>query len=110
MEELAAAERFADASPDVVQAVVEGAGAFAAGEWAPLNRKGDTEGARIVEGKVVLPEGFAQAYRDFVDAGWNAVSAPEEFGGQGLPSRLRLQRWNASAAPTWASRCCRCSR
>ncbi|WP_454796429.1 acyl-CoA dehydrogenase [Novosphingobium lindaniclasticum] len=90
MEEIAAAERFADASPDVVQAVVEGAGTFAAGEWAPLNRKGDTEGARIVEGKVVLPEGFAQAYRDFVDAGWNAVSAPEEFGGQGLPLSLAV--------------------
>jgi alkylation response protein AidB-like acyl-CoA dehydrogenase len=74
----------------VVEAVVEGAGQFAAGEWAPLNRKGDTEGARIVDGKVVLPDGFAQAYADFVEAGWNSISAPEEFGGQALPQSLAV--------------------
>ncbi len=89
-EELARHPRFAAASDDVVQAVVEGAGAFAAGEWAPLNRKGDIEGARIEHGKVLLPQGFEQAYRDFVAAGWNSIAAPEEFGGQGLPQALAV--------------------
>jgi alkylation response protein AidB-like acyl-CoA dehydrogenase len=90
LDELAAHERFSAASPDLVEAIVEGAGAFAAGEWAPLNRKGDTEGARLSDGRVVLPDGFAQAYRAFVDAGWNAIAAPEEFGGQGLPLSLAM--------------------
>ena len=90
LDALAETERFAAASPDVVEAVVEGAGQFAAGEWAPLNRKGDIEGARIVDGKVVLPDGFAQAYADFVEAGWNSISAPEEFGGQALPQSLAV--------------------
>ncbi|MGH6746146.1 acyl-CoA dehydrogenase [Novosphingobium sp.] len=90
LDELAAHERFSAASPDLVEAIVEGAGAFAAGEWAPLNRKGDTEGARLSNGRVVLPDGFAQAYRAFVDAGWNAIAAPEEFGGQGLPLSLAM--------------------
>lgn len=86
--ELAAHERFAAASPDLVEAVVEGIGQFAAGEFAPLNRIGDTEGAKLIDGAVRLPEGYAAAYRAYVEQGWNAVAGPEEFGGQGLPFTL----------------------
>ena len=86
--ELAAHDRFAAASPDVVEAIAEGIGAFAAGEFAPLNRLGDTEGATLANGKVTLPAGFREAYRDFVAQGWNSISGPEEFGGQGLPFSL----------------------
>ncbi len=90
IEELAQHERFAAATPDMVEAIAEGIGAFAAGEWAPLNRIGDIEGARIADGKVSLPDGFAQTYRAYVEAGWNAIAAPERFGGQGLPFSLSL--------------------
>ncbi|HKX79411.1 MAG TPA: acyl-CoA dehydrogenase family protein [Novosphingobium sp.] len=76
--------------PDMVSAIVEGIGAFAASEWAPLNRIGDCEGARLGDGKVMLPKGFAAAYRAYVDAGWNGIAAPEEFGGQGLPFSLGI--------------------
>ncbi|HMP55732.1 MAG TPA: acyl-CoA dehydrogenase [Novosphingobium sp.] len=85
---LAAHNRFADASPDMVAAIVEGVGQFAAGVWAPLNRIGDKQGARAEAGVVTLPDGFAQAYRAYVEAGWNAISGPVEYGGQGLPSCL----------------------
>ncbi len=85
IEELAAHDRFTAASPDLVEAIVEGIGAFAAGEWAPLHRIGDTQGASIADGVVTLPAGFAEAYRGYAAAGWNAVAGPEEFGGQGLP-------------------------
>jgi alkylation response protein AidB-like acyl-CoA dehydrogenase len=85
---LAESARFAAASPDMVKAIAEGIGSFAAGVWAPLNRIGDREAARLSDGVVVLPDGFAQAYRNFVDAGWNAVAGPEDFGGQGLPFSL----------------------
>jgi alkylation response protein AidB-like acyl-CoA dehydrogenase len=73
---------------DLVDAIIEGAGAFAAGEYAPLNRIGDEEGARWDDGKVVMPEGFRAAYQAFVQSGWGSVNAPEAFGGQGLPYAL----------------------
>lgn len=88
IEELAASERFAAAEPDMVEAIVDGIGTFAAGEWSPLNRIGDTEGAQLQNGVVRLPDGFAEAYQAYVEQGWNAISAPVEFGGQGLPSVL----------------------
>ncbi|MET0180036.1 MAG: acyl-CoA dehydrogenase [Novosphingobium sp.] len=86
--ELAAHDRFATASDDVVEAIVAGIGDFAAGEFAPLNRIGDLEGARLANGVVTLPAGFREAYQAFVAQGWNAVSGPERFGGQGLPFSL----------------------
>ncbi|MDR2857066.1 MAG: acyl-CoA dehydrogenase [Novosphingobium sp.] len=86
--ELAAHPRFAAAGPDIVAAVVQGIGDFAQGVWAPLNRIGDTEGARLEQGAVRHPAGYAEAYHGFVAAGWGAVSAPGEFGGQGLPFSL----------------------
>ncbi len=88
IEELAAHERFAAASPDMVQAIVEGIGQFAAGEWAPLNRKGDAEGAKLANGVVSLPDGFAAAYHHYVEQGWNAIAGDVEFGGQGMPFTL----------------------
>ena len=86
--ELARHDRFAAASDDVVQAIAEGIAAFAEGEWAPLNRLGDTEGATLANGTVTLPKGFREAYRHFVEQGWNSISGPEDFGGQGLPFSL----------------------
>ncbi|WP_374530049.1 acyl-CoA dehydrogenase [Novosphingobium sp.] len=88
IEEIAAHPRFAAASPDMVEAIVEGIGAFAAGEWAPLNRKGDLEGAVLANGRVTLPDGFEAAYRAYVEQGWNAIAGDERFGGQGLPFTL----------------------
>jgi alkylation response protein AidB-like acyl-CoA dehydrogenase len=73
---------------DLVEAIVEGIGAFAAGEWAPLNRIGDTQGAKLVDGVVTLPIGFAEAYSAYVAQGWNAIAGPEAFGGQALPFSL----------------------
>ncbi len=86
--ELAEHDRFAAATPDLVEAFVEGIGAFAAGEFAPLNRIGDVEGATLANGTVTLPAGFAEAYRGYVGQGWNSTAADPEFGGQGLPFSL----------------------
>lgn len=88
--ELATHERFAAAEPDMVEAIAQGIGALAAGEWAPLNRVGDVERARLVEGKVILPAGFAEAYAAYAQQGWNAISGPVEYGGQGLPYTLAI--------------------
>ncbi|WP_420381104.1 acyl-CoA dehydrogenase family protein [Novosphingobium sp.] len=86
--DIAAHARFADATPDLVAAIAEGIGQLAAGEWAPLARIGDTQGAKWDNGEVHLPDGFRAAYADFVAQGWNSIAGPVEFGGQGLPFTL----------------------
>ena len=88
IEELAQSEKFAAAEADMVEAIVDGVGQFAAGEFAPLNRAGDLEGAKLENGVVRLPDGFAEAYGHYVEQGWNAIASPEAFGGQGLPFTL----------------------
>jgi 3-(methylthio)propanoyl-CoA dehydrogenase len=89
IDELAADARYAAASPDVVDAVLEGVGQFAAGEWAPLNREGDTVGAKWTPEGVHMPESFIKAYHDYVDGGWGTIGVPEEWGGQGLPFAIQ---------------------
>jgi alkylation response protein AidB-like acyl-CoA dehydrogenase len=86
---LAATDRFAAASDDVVDAVLEGIGQFAAGEWGPLARAGDTVGAKWTPEGVTMPAGYAQAYRDYVEGGWGTIGVAEAFGGQGLPFAIQ---------------------
>jgi 3-(methylsulfanyl)propanoyl-CoA dehydrogenase len=85
MDELAGHNQFAEATPDLVDAILEGAGQFAAGEFAPLNRVGDEVGAKWSAEGVTLPPGFREAYRFYVEGGWGTLAGPPEQGGQGLP-------------------------
>ena len=84
------ARAFPDLDEDTVDAVLEAAGAFAESELAPLNRRGDIEGARYENGRVTAAPGFAEAYKAFAGGGWNSLSADPAFGGQGLSKALEL--------------------
>lgn len=76
------------ADVEMARAVLEGAAQYAEGQFAPLDRIGDTVGARWDNGRVTMPDGFKAAWRAFVDGGWMTLAAPEEYGGQGLPTAL----------------------
>jgi len=77
---------FANATPDLIEAILEEAGKFAAEVLQPLNRIGDEVGCkRNDDGSVTTPPGFKEAYQQFVEAGWPTLTGPEEYGGQGLP-------------------------
>ncbi len=106
IEELAAHERFADASPDMVEAIVGGIGEFAAEEFYPLRRIGDMVGARLIDGQVVMPEGFVDAYKAYVANGWGSINAPADFGGQGLPFSLATVALDSLGAANMAFALC----
>ncbi|RAK56758.1 acyl-CoA dehydrogenase [Phenylobacterium deserti] len=84
------ARAFPELDEETVAAVLEAAGAFTTEVLAPLNRRGDLEGARYENGRVTAAPGFADAYRAFAQAGWNSLSADPEHGGQGLTKALEL--------------------
>ena len=81
---------FEELDDELVQQVLDEAGKFVAEVVAPLNRDGDEIGAQWQDGKVTMPPGFQAAYQMFWQAGWPALSADPEDGGQGLPTVLEI--------------------
>lgn len=79
---------YEEASSDVTTAILEEAGKLARDVLSPINRNGDLEGSRLENGVVITPTGFSDAYRAYVDGGWNALQFDDGIGGQGLPLLL----------------------
>lgn len=90
MEKMSNQLGFTDASRDVIDAVLEEGGKFMSEVTAPLNRVGDLEGCKWDNGVVTTPTGFKEAYKQYCEAGWGALTAEEKYGGQGLPHVLGI--------------------
>ncbi len=80
---------FEEATPDLVDAVLEEAAKFCVNELLPLNRSGDEEGCSFENGVVRTPAGFKEAYRAFAEGGWAGLACDPAYGGQGLPQTLQ---------------------
>ena len=95
LSEVSALPGHGEVNAELVYAVLAEAGKFAQEVLDPLNREGDKQGATLADGKVTAPKGFKEAYRAFVEAGWNGLGGEPEHGGQGLPhliDELRQRR------------------
>ena len=93
-----------DATPDLVSQILEEANKLASGVLAPLNYSGDKQGAQIENGVVRTADGWKEAYRHYVDGGWNSVPFSPDYGGQGLPWAITtaVQEMFQSANMAWA--------
>jgi len=99
VDQLTSIPSFAEASPELIDAVIEESAKFASEVFAPLNRVGDLQHSRANEGVVTTPDGFKQAYQLFVDSGWMSLAQSTEFGGQGLPFTVHMvasEFWNSA--------------
>ena len=76
---------YEEATADTAEAILEQAAELAASVISPTNQLGDGQGTRVENGGVVVPDEFKAVYREFNAGGWASLTAPPEFGGQGLP-------------------------
>ena len=91
-----------DADPEMVDAILDGAAQLCEDVLAPLNHSGDIEGCHFENGAVTTPKGFKEAYQQFVEGGWQGLSFPTEFGGQGLPMSLNLFKSEMMGTANWS--------
>jgi acyl-CoA dehydrogenase len=99
LKSLAALPGYGEVTPELAEAVIEEAARLASEVLAPLNKPGDERGASLTKDGVVAADGFAAAYRRFVDNGWNGLGGDPEFGGQGLPGLVAaaaVEMWNSA--------------
>jgi alkylation response protein AidB-like acyl-CoA dehydrogenase len=85
-------DKYSEATPDIIAAVIDEAGKLAAEVLQPINKAGDEQGCQYdpQTHDVSTPDGFKEAYKQFAEAGWASLDSPVEFGGQGLPHTLKF--------------------
>ena len=90
-----------DADPDTVSAILEECARYCEEVLSPLYASGDAEGCTYNNGEVRTPTGYKEAYQQFIEAGWQGLSYPEEYGGQGLPMSLGVLKTEMMATANW---------
>ncbi len=93
---------YQEANKDLVEMIMSECAKFCEAELSPLYQSGDKEGCHFDKGQVTTPEGFKQAYQAYIEAGWQGLSHPEEYGGQGMPQSVGLIRTEMMATANWA--------
>ncbi len=99
LDQVVALPGYEEASPDVVDAILEEAARFSGEVLSPLNRVGDTNGAKWKDTVVTTSPGWKEAYGQFVENGWNGLGCDPGFGGQGLPNLISTavsEMWKAA--------------
>ena len=87
---LATLPGYEDATPDVIDAMIEEGAKLCENTLLPLNRSADEEGCHYENGVVRTPAGYKEAYKTFVDAGWTGVTLSPDYGGKGLPQLISM--------------------
>ncbi len=93
-------QQLGELSQDLLDAILEEAGKFSSEEIAPLSEIADRQGTPLNDGVVTMPDGWQDLYKRWTEGGWNGLTGPEDFGGQGLPISLgaaAFEMWNSGS-------------
>jgi len=95
-------QEYQEVTPDLVDMIITECGKFCELELAPINQSGDKEGCHWQDGKVTTPKGFKEAYRKYIDGGWQGIAHPVEYEGQGLPPSVGVIRTEMIGTANWS--------